>query len=107
MAAAPPTNGASARLGTGTLVLGAANSYTGGTTVDAGILQLGAGGSLASTGALTVNAGTFDLNGHTQTVGDVLGPRRHGSNLGNGGRIDGHRGHEPPPMPASSPAAAA
>ena len=71
------------KLGTGTLVLGAANSYTGGTTVDAGILQLGAGGSLASTGALTVNAGTFDLNGHTQTVGEFSG--LGGTvNLGNG-----------------------
>ena len=62
------------KAGGGSLVLAAANTYTGGTVVNAGILQLGAGGSLAPTGALTVNAGgTFDLNGHTQTVGDFSG----------------------------------
>ena len=59
--------------------LGGADNYTGGTTVNAGTLQLGAGGSLASTGALTVNGGTFDLNGHTQTVGTFSGA---------GGRVD-------------------
>ncbi len=62
------------KTGAGTLVLGAANSYTGGTTVGAGTVQLGAGGSLASTGALTVNGGTFDLNDHTQTLGTLSGP---------------------------------
>jgi fibronectin-binding autotransporter adhesin len=61
------------KTGAGTLILGGANSYTGGTTVGAGTVQLGAGGSLASTGALTVNGGTFDLNSHTQTVGQFSG----------------------------------
>ena len=62
------------QLGTGTTVFTAANTYTGGTVIDAGTLQLGPGGGLAATGALTVNAaGTFDLNGHTQTVGDLSG----------------------------------
>ena len=59
--------------GAGTLVLSGANNYTGGTTVSAGTVQLGLGGSLASTGALTVNGGTFNLNGHTQTVGTLSG----------------------------------
>ena len=60
--------------GTGTTVFTAANTYTGGTIINAGTLQLGAGGSLAPTGALTVNlGGVFDLNGHTQTVGDFSG----------------------------------
>lgn len=60
--------------GTGTTVFTAANTYTGGTFINAGTLQLGAGGSLAPTGALTVNlGGVFDLNGHTQTVGDFSG----------------------------------
>ena len=60
--------------GTGTTVFTAANTYTGGTIVNAGTLQLGPGGSLAPTGALTVNlGGVFDLNGHTQTVGDFSG----------------------------------
>jgi len=60
--------------GTGTTVFAAANTYTGGTIVNAGTLQLGPGGSLAPTGTLTVNlGGVFDLNGHTQTVADFSG----------------------------------
>ena len=60
--------------GTGTTVFTAANTYTGGTIINAGTLQLGAGGSLAPTGAMTVNlGGVFDLNGHTQTVGEFSG----------------------------------
>jgi autotransporter-associated beta strand protein len=66
-------SGGLGQIGTGTLTLTGANTYTGGTTVNAGTLQLGAGGSLASTGALAVNGGTFDLNGHTQTVGSLSG----------------------------------
>jgi len=61
------------QLGPGTTILTAANTYTGGTTVSAGMLQLGTGGSLAPTGALTVNGGTFDLNGNNQTVGALSG----------------------------------
>ena len=59
--------------GTGLLTLTGANTYTGGTTVNDGTLQLGASGSLASGGALTVNGGTFDLNGNSQTVGTLSG----------------------------------
>ena len=66
-------SGAFKQLGTGTTMLTAAESYTGGTTVDAGTLQLGAGGSLANGSNLTINGGTFDLNGHNQTIGDLSG----------------------------------
>ena len=61
------------KAGAGTLTLSAANTYAGGTTVNAGTLKLGAGGSLAATGALAVNGGTFDLDGHNQTVGALSG----------------------------------
>lgn len=44
--------GAFEQLGTGTTIFTGANSYTGGTTISAGVLQLGLGGSLAPTGAL-------------------------------------------------------
>ncbi len=59
--------------GAGTLTLSGANSYTGLTTVAAGItLKLGAGGSINSGNALTVTSGgIFDVNGNTQTLGLV------------------------------------
>jgi uncharacterized protein with beta-barrel porin domain len=61
------------QMGSGTVTVTAAQSYTGGTTVNAGVLRLGAGGSLAATGALAVNGGSFDLNGHAQTIGALSG----------------------------------
>jgi autotransporter-associated beta strand protein len=61
------------KTGLGTMVLGA-NTYSGGTAVTAGTLQLGASGTFGSTGgALTVNAGTVDLNGQNATVGALSG----------------------------------
>jgi autotransporter-associated beta strand protein len=66
-------SGSLIKVASGTLTLTGANTYTGGTVVNFGTLQLGAGGSLASTGALTISGGTFDLNGQTQTVGALSG----------------------------------
>jgi len=58
------------KIGTGTLVLGGANTYDGGTTINVGTVKLASGGSLASTGALTVQGmGTFDLGGNNQSIG--------------------------------------
>jgi fibronectin-binding autotransporter adhesin len=55
--------------GTGTLILNAAETYDGGTTVTLGTLMLASGGSLISTGTLTVSGtGTFDLGGSSQTI---------------------------------------
>jgi autotransporter-associated beta strand protein len=60
------------KTGTGTLIFANANTYDGGTFVDAGTLMLGSGGSLLATGALTVEGtGTFDLAGQSQTVGSL------------------------------------
>ncbi len=56
--------------GTGTVNLTTANTYTGGTFVSAGTLQLSGTATLgAATAALTVSGGTLDLGGSTQTVG--------------------------------------
>ena len=78
------------KLGTGTLILGGANQYTGGTTITAGTVVIGNGASLG-TGTLTFNgttpllqsstagltlanpltfttAGAFDLNGKMATL---------------------------------------
>jgi len=60
--------------GPGRLVLTGTNTYSGGTMVTAGTLQLGASGTFGSTsGALTVDAGTVDLNGQDATVGALSG----------------------------------
>ena len=46
------------KLGSGTLILDASNTYTGGTTVNGGTLQISGTGTLtAANGAMTVNAG--------------------------------------------------
>ncbi|MBY0322349.1 MAG: autotransporter-associated beta strand repeat-containing protein [Reyranella sp.] len=66
-------SGSLTKSGNGTLTLDGANTYTGGTTVNAGTLRLSVGGPLASTGALTVTGGTFDLNDRNQTVGALSG----------------------------------
>ena len=54
--------GALGKLGTGTLVLGADNGYTGGTTITAGTLQLGAGGATGSLLGNVTNNGTLAFN---------------------------------------------
>ena len=66
-------SGSFVKQGSGMLTLTGASSYTGGTTVNEGTLQLGAGGALASGGVLTVNGGAFDLNGISQSVGALSG----------------------------------
>lgn len=61
--------------GAGVMTLTGANSYSGATTINGGTLKLGAGGSLSSTGnvALTSASAVFDLNGQTQTIGQLNG----------------------------------
>ena len=65
-------NGALTKAGAGTLTLSGDNTYTGGTTVSAGTLQLGAANRLADTGGVSLASGTtFNLGGFAETVGDV------------------------------------
>lgn len=63
--------GSLVKLGTGTLVLGAPNSYTGGTTVSAGILQGEAGTGISGD---IVNNAQVNITGFQQTYyGDMSG----------------------------------
>ena len=62
------------KAGAGTMFLGAANTYSGGTTLNAGTIQIGnALGLGAVAGLLAVNGGTLDLNTFNVTTGALSG----------------------------------
>lgn len=79
--------GALEKQGVGTLTLTQVNSYSGGTTIDAGTLALFGNGSLLTTGSVTVNSsGAFDISniGNASTmIGDLTGAANSSLNLGN------------------------
>ncbi|MFA6317833.1 MAG: autotransporter-associated beta strand repeat-containing protein, partial [Elusimicrobiota bacterium] len=62
------------KTGEGTLLLtGTNNTYAGGTTVSAGVLQIGANNALPANKALTVSAaGTFEMGAYTQSVSNAV-----------------------------------
>ena len=70
------------KTGTGTMVLGASNTYSGGTVVTAGTLQLNGNDRLSNLGSVTISGGTFDLQTFTDTVGLVT--LNSGSIIGTG-----------------------
>lgn len=58
----------------GTLLLSGSNTYTGGTYVNQGTLQLGAANRISDSSALTVaTGGTFSLNNFNETVASISG----------------------------------
>lgn len=70
-------SGSVVKIGAGTQTLTGQNTYTGGTTVQAGTLALSGAGTLAATGALTLNntGSTFDISGANgaRTIGALTG----------------------------------
>ncbi|WP_343315017.1 autotransporter domain-containing protein [Brucella sp. BE17] len=65
--------GALLKRGAGTLVLGQASSYTGGTLVEAGVLRAGTAGAFVNNSAFAVNGGRLELNGYDLTMASLAG----------------------------------
>ncbi len=65
--------GSLTKSGSGTLTLGAGNSYTAGTTVSGGTLQSGVAGAFADNTDYTVNGGTLDLNNFDLSMSSLSG----------------------------------
>jgi fibronectin-binding autotransporter adhesin len=60
--------------GSGTWLLGGANSYTGSTSVTGGTLRLSSSNRIADLSAVAVSSGaTFDFNGNSDTIGSLAG----------------------------------
>jgi autotransporter-associated beta strand protein len=64
---APNTSGGLTKIGTGTLTLSGANTFTGTTTIVEGTLKLGTAAALMPNTPITLAGGTLDLNGFTIT----------------------------------------
>ena len=74
--------------GNGTQVLAGSSSYTGGTTVSFGTLQVGAANALPTSTALILSnsaGAVLNLNGNSQTVGSLAGGGGSGGNVALGG----------------------
>lgn len=73
---------------TGNLVLGGLNTYTGGTSILRGTVRLGPAGKLPEGGDLwlsTTQAALFDLNGRSQSIGQLTGGGAFGGYIELGG----------------------
>ncbi|MGH2567168.1 MAG: beta strand repeat-containing protein, partial [Bacteroidota bacterium] len=72
------------KVGAGTFTISGVNTYTGTTTINAGVLQLGAAGVIADGSAVTladVSGVVFDLNNFNETIGTLSGGGTTGGNI--------------------------
>jgi fibronectin-binding autotransporter adhesin len=65
-----------------TLTLSGANTYTGGTTINAGYVDLGGSSALYDGGEVTINGGTLDIEGYDPTIGELAGSGGYITNSG-------------------------
>jgi autotransporter-associated beta strand protein len=79
--------GALTKVGSGTLMLSTANTYSGSTTIIAGTLQLGATNSL-STNTLSIGGATLDVATYTNAVGALTVTGSSVINLGVGSKLE-------------------
>ncbi|MDB2614200.1 autotransporter-associated beta strand repeat-containing protein, partial [Chlamydiales bacterium] len=62
------------KIGTGTLILEGANTYTGGTTVNVGTLKIGASGDINSSSSVTVGgSATLEIVSGSKTINNLSG----------------------------------
>lgn len=75
------------KVGSGTLILSGANTFTGDTTISAGTLALGANDVLANTSAIKLNGGTLAAGTFTDTLGTLSLSANSSITLGSGGSL--------------------
>lgn len=64
--------GSLTKTGTGTLILSGENSYSGGTIIEEGTLQISDDDLLPTTGAIVMAGGTLDLEGNAQSTSGLV-----------------------------------
>jgi autotransporter-associated beta strand protein len=75
------------KVGTGTFTLFGHNTYSGTTVIAGGTLQLGADNATSSQSEVFLQGGTFDVNGHADSIGPLIGAGGTLVTLGNGGSL--------------------